>query len=144
MKHGKHVCKLNRNSSHRRCLFANMLKSLITNGRIKTTIPKAKELRRYADKMITISKKNTLHAKRLAVAKMMIRPNFLTPRERKEAKENEAKKAKIFNSDRFVLETLFNDLRVRFEKRNGGYTRIIKKDFRVGDNAGMCFIEFVE
>jgi len=121
-----------------------MLKSLITNGRIETTIPKAKELRRYADKMITISKKNTLHAKRLAVAKMMIRPNALTPKERREAKENEAKKAKIFNSDRFVLETLFNDLRVRFEERNGGYTRIIKKDFRVGDNAKMCFIEFVE
>jgi large subunit ribosomal protein L17 len=75
MRHLKDTCKLNRTSSHRRCLFANMLKSLIEHGRIETTIPKAKALRRYADRMVTLAKENTLASKRRAIAELMVRYN---------------------------------------------------------------------
>ncbi len=68
MRHLNNTCKLNRTSSHRRCMFANMLKSLITHERIETTLPKAKALRRYADRMITLAKKNTLTSRRQAIA----------------------------------------------------------------------------
>ena len=80
MRHLNQTCKLNRTTSHRRCMFANMLKSLITHGRLKTTVPKAKALRRYADRMITLAKKGTLAARRQAIAELMIRFNTLTPK----------------------------------------------------------------
>jgi large subunit ribosomal protein L17 len=141
MRHGKHTFKIGRTGSHNRCLIANMLKSLVQSGRIETTIAKAKELRRHADKLITIAKKNTLASRRLAVARMMIRFNRLTPKEAKLVKKGDLSSC---NGDRLVINKLFGDLRVRFENRKGGYTRIIKKDFRQGDQAPTCYIEYLQ
>lgn len=140
MRHLKDTCKLNRTSSHRRCMFANMLKSLIANEKIETTVPKAKELRRYADKMITLAKKNTLAARREAISQMMIRFNTLTDKEARAARNGEKDS---YNTDRVVIEKLFSQLGTRFASRNGGYTRIIKSRRRVGDNAQTCIIEYL-
>lgn len=141
MRHLNQTCKLNRTTSHRRCMFANMLKSLIVNKRIETTIPKAKALRRYADQMVTLAKKNTLAARRQAIGELMVRFNKLTPKqERLHKKEG---KDHFFNDDRIVIDELFA-LAERFSSRNGGYTRIIKKGHRVGDNAEICYIEYLE
>lgn len=140
MRHLNQTCKLNRTTSHRRCMFANMLKSLITHGRIETTVPKAKALRRYADRMVTLAKKNTLVARRQAIAELMIRFNPLTPKERRAAKAGDTS---AYNDDRFVIDKLFGELGIRFAERNGGYTRIVKKAHRVGDNAETCIIEYL-
>ena len=142
MRHLKRRSKLGKTSSHRRCMIANMLKSLIENGRIETTLPKGKELKRYADKIITLAKKDTISAKRLAKAKLMIRFNPLTSKEKRKVKE---KDYSSYNVDRRVIKKLFSELKDRFLKRNGGYTRIIKTDKnRVGDGSKKCFIEFLE
>lgn len=141
MRHLNRTCKLNRTTSHRRCMFANMLKSLITNGRIETTVAKAKALRRYADQMVTLAKKNTLASRRQAIAELMIRFNSLTPKEQRAAKDGDYS---AYNDDRFVIDKLFGELGTRFADRNGGYTRITKQGFRVGDNAPICVIEYIE
>lgn len=141
MRHGKHTFKVGRTSSHRRCLIANLLKSLIEHGRIETTVTKAKELKRHADRMVTLAKKNTLATRRLAIAKLMIRYNKLTP---KEARACKAGDTSSYNTDRTVIGKLFDDLGVRFASRNGGYTRIIRKAPRTGDNAPSCIIEYLE
>ena len=140
MRHGKDTFKIGRTASHRRCMIANMLKSLIEHGRIETTERKAKELRRHADQMITLAKKNTLASRRRAVAELMITYNTLTTKEARAAK---AGKSNCQNTDRKVIGKLFGELASRFATRNGGYTRIIKKDFRIGDNAPSCFIEYL-
>lgn len=140
MRHLNNTCKLNRTSSHRRCLFANMLKSLIDNERIETTVPKAKALRRYADRMITLAKKGTLAARRQAISQMMIRFNSLTDKEARAAKNGDTS---AYNTDRNVIEKLFGNLGPRFASRNGGYTRIVKSRRRVGDNAQTCIIEYL-
>jgi len=140
MRHLKDTCKLNRTSSHRRCMFANMLKSLVDNERIETTVPKAKALRRYADKLITLAKKNTLASRRRAIAELMIRFNSLTDKEQRAAKAGDTS---AYNTDRKVIDKLFGVLGVRFSSRNGGYTRIIKSARRVGDNAQKCIIEYL-
>jgi len=121
-------------------MFANMLKSLIENERIETTVPKAKALRRYADRMITLAKKNTLASRRQAIGQMMIRFNPLTD---KEARAARAGDKSAYNTDRQVIEKLFGTLGTRFATRNGGYTRIIKSRRRVGDNAQTCVIEYL-
>lgn len=141
MRHLNQTCKLNRTSSHRRCMFANMLKSLITTGKIETTVPKAKALRRYADRMVTLAKRNTLASRRQAIAEMMIRYNTLTPKERRAAKQGDTS---AYNDDRFVIDKLFGELGPRFATRQGGYTRIVKHGFRVGDNAAVCTIEYLQ
>lgn len=140
MRHLKDTCKLNRTSSHRRCMFANMLKSLIQFGQIETTLPKAKELRRYADQMVTLAKKNTLADRRRAIAILMIRYNTLTPKEARAAKEGDTS---AYNADRQVIDILFGQIGPRFAQRDGGYTRIVKGDRRVGDNAQNCIIEYL-
>lgn len=140
MRHLKDTCKLNRTSSHRRCMFANMLKSLIEHGRIETTVEKAKALRRHADKMITLAKKNTLAARRDAVADLMIQFNSLTEKEKRAVRQGDTSS---YNRDRQVISFLFEELGPRFANRQGGYTRIIKKDRRVGDNAQTCIIEYL-
>ncbi|MEI8365090.1 MAG: 50S ribosomal protein L17 [Parachlamydiaceae bacterium] len=140
MRHLNDTCKLNRTSSHRRCLFANMLKSLIVHGRIETTVPKAKALRRYADRMVTLAKKNTLASRRQAISQMMIRFNTLTDKEERAARAGDTSG---YNDDRFVVDKLFSQLGTRFASRNGGYTRIIKSRRRVGDNAQTCIIEYL-
>ena len=140
MRHGKDRFKIGRTASHRRCLIANMLKSLIDSGRIETTERKAKQLKRHADKMITLAKKNTLASRRRAIAELMINYNPLTTKEARAAK---AGNKQSYNADRRVIDKLFGELSQRFAERNGGYTRVIKKDFRVGDNAPMCYIEYL-
>lgn len=140
MRHGNQTCKLNRTTSHRRCMFANMLKALVTHESIETTVPKAKALRRYADRLITLAKKGTLPARRQAIAELMIRFNTLTPKEQRAAKAGDTSS---YNDDRLVIGKLFDELSTRFARRNGGYTRIIKKGYRVGDNAQICVIEYL-
>ncbi len=140
MRHGKDTFKIGRTASHRRCLIANMLKSLIEHERIETTVRKAKELRRHADQMITLAKKNTLSSRRKAIAEMMIVFNALSTKEARAAKAGDTS---AYNGDRKVMSKLFGDLAQRFSTRNGGYTRIIKKENRIGDNAQSCFIEFL-
>ena len=140
MRHLKDTCKLGRTSSHRRCMFANMLKSLVDNERIETTVSKAKALRRYADKLITLAKKNTLATRRQAIAELMISFNSLTEKEKRLARNGDTS---AYNTDRKVIDKLFGSLGQRFATRNGGYTRIIKGKHRVGDNAQTCLIEYL-
>lgn len=142
MRHLKNTCKLNRTTSHRRCMFANMLKSLVDHGRLETTVPKAKALRRYADQLITLAKKNTLASRRKAIAELMIQYNTLSEKEKRDVKNGDKSS---YNADRRVIEHLFGVLGPRFAARNGGYTRIIKQaDRRVGDGSQLCFIEYLE
>lgn len=114
MRHGKSGRKLNRNTSHRMAMFRNMVTSLLQHERIYTTVPKAKELRRWADWMITLGKRGDLHARRQALA--VIR-------------------------EKAVIHKVFAELGPRFQNRPGGYTRIIKVGYRRGDAAPMCILE---
>jgi large subunit ribosomal protein L17 len=117
MRHRKKGRKLNRTASHRRATLRNMATSLFRHGRIRTTTAKAKELRPYAERLITLAKRGDLHARRLAAAKIQ---------------------------DRQVLGTLFDDLGPRYAERPGGYTRILKLGSRKGDAAEMSLIELVD
>lgn len=140
MRHRKDLHKLGRTTSHQRALFANMLKSLILHERMITTVAKAKHLRRYADQMVTLAKKGTLAARREAIAQLMITFNPLSSKEAREAKEG---KEGGYNDDRKIIKKLFSTLGPRFEKRAGGYTRIVKGYRRVGDGAETCLIEYL-
>ncbi|CAM4128040.1 50S ribosomal protein L17 [Comamonas aquatilis] len=117
MRHGHGLRKLNRTSSHRKAMLQNMMNSLIEHEAIKTTVPKAKELRRVIEPMITLAKVDTVANRRLAFDRLR---------------------------DRDSVTKLFNVLGPRNAKRPGGYTRILKMGFRVGDNAPMAFVELVE
>ena len=109
--------KLNRTSSHRKALFKNLSNSLIINEQIKTTLPKAKDLRSIVEKIITLGKNDNLHSKRKVFSLL---------------RSNES------------VNKVFNILSKRYIKRNGGYTRVLKAGFRYGDSAPMAIIEFVE
>src|ERR1044071_7306292 len=115
MRHGKHTFKIGRTSSHRRCMLANMLKSLVEHERIETTVTKAKELRRHADRVITLAKENTLASRRRVIADLMITYNRLTSKEAREVKKGNT--AAIYNSDRQVIHKLFGELSQRFSTR---------------------------
>lgn len=141
MRHKKDTRKFSRTTSHRRCMFANMLKDLIVKEKITTTVPKAKNLRRLADQMITLAKDNTLACRRRAIAKLMIRFNKLTSKEARAAKEGDHS---VYNNDRLVINKLFDELGPRFSERQGGYTRITRLGRRVGDDATTCIIEYIE
>jgi len=117
MRHGNGLRKLNRTSSHRLAMLQNMMNSLIEHEAIKTTLPKAKELRRVIEPMITLAKQPTVANKRLAFDRLR---------------------------DRDSVVKLFNELGPRYKTRPGGYTRILKMGFRVGDNAPMAFVELVD
>ncbi|MEM9684408.1 MAG: 50S ribosomal protein L17 [Pseudomonadota bacterium] len=117
MRHGISGRKLNRKSQHRRAMFSNMAAALIKHEQIKTTLPKAKELRSVVDKLITLGKKGRLHDRRRAFA--MLRDDATTAK-------------------------LFETLGPRYQDRNGGYTRVIKAGFRYGDAAPMAIIELVD
>ena len=117
MRHGNGLRKLNRTSSHRLAMLRNMANSLIEHEAIKTTVPKAKELRRVVEPLITLAKEPTLANKRLAFDRLRNRDNVVK---------------------------LFNVLGPRFQTRPGGYTRILKMGFRVGDNAPMALVELVD
>lgn len=141
MRHRKNTFKVGRTGSHRRAMLSNMMKSLIENERIETTLVKAKELRRHADKMITLAKKNTLAAKRSAIATLKVAFNPLSSKEAREAKKGEKV---AYSRDRLVIDKLFGPLRERFAERKGGYTRIIRSGDRIGDNAPTCYIEYLK
>ena len=141
MRHGKHTFKVGRTGSHRRAMLSNMMKSLIENERICTTVVKAKELRRHAEKMITLAKKNTLASKRNAISTLKVAFNPLSSKEAREVKGGDKDS---YSRDRFVIDKLFGELRERFSTRNGGYTRIIRKGDRIGDSAPTCYIEYLK
>jgi large subunit ribosomal protein L17 len=117
MKHQIKGRKLNRNSAHRKALMRNLSIALISNERIKTTLPKAKELRPFVEKILTIAKKDNLANRRLLISL-------------------------LGNTD--IADKLFKDIAPRILKRNGGYTRIMKNGFRVGDKAPMAVMELVD
>jgi len=117
MRHGNGLRKLNRTSAHRKAMLQNMMNSLIEHEAIKTTLPKAKELRRVIEPMITLARADSVANRRLAFARLR-------------------------NSD--SVTKLFTDLGPRFKARPGGYTRILKMGFRVGDNAPMAYVELVD
>ncbi len=117
MRHGHGLRKLNRTSSHRLAMLQNMMNSLIEHEAIKTTLPKAKELRRVIEPMLTLGKEPTLSNKRLAFNRLRNRDNVVK---------------------------LFAELGPRYKTRPGGYTRILKMGFRVGDNAPMALVELVD
>ena len=117
MRHGNSHRKLNRTHEHRKAMFSNMICSLIEHEQIKTTLPKAKELKRIADKCASIGKKGDLHSRRIAYSRL---------------KQDHA------------VKKLFETLAPRYKDRNGGYTRVIKAGFRYGDMAPMAVIEFIE
>ena len=117
MRHRNGLRKLNRTSAHRQAMLRNMCNSLITHEAIKTTLPKAKELRMAVEPLITLAKEATLSNRRLAFDR---------------------------TRDRDVVTKLFNVLGPRYNARPGGYTRILKMGFRVGDNAPMAFVELVD
>jgi large subunit ribosomal protein L17 len=117
MRHGNSNRKLNRTSSHRKAMFANMSASLIKHEQIVTTLPKAKELRPIVEKLITLGKRGDLHARRQAIAQMR---------------------------DETQVAKLFAVVGPRYKERNGGYIRILKAGFRYGDNAPLAVIELVD
>ncbi|MFZ2405346.1 MAG: 50S ribosomal protein L17 [Methylobacter sp.] len=117
MRHRKSGRKFNINSSHRKALFSNMVSSLFKHELIKTTLPKAKELRSYAEPLITLSKEDSVAKRRLAFSRLR---------------------------DRDVVTKLFNELGPRYKNRAGGYLRIMKCGFRPGDDAPMAYVELVD
>ncbi|MCL4125746.1 UNVERIFIED_CONTAM: hypothetical protein GTU68_047155 [Idotea baltica] len=117
MRHKKANSKLGRTPSHKRALLRNLATSLVIHDRIETTLPKAKALRRVADKLVTLGKRNTLHHRRQAMS---------------------------FLFKRTAVHKLFEEIAPRYEERNGGYTRVVRTRKRPGDNAQMAIIEFVE
>ena len=117
MRHKLSGRKLNRTSSHRRALFANLAKALIENESIQTTLPKAKELRPYIEKMLTKARLNTLHVRRQLVSAL---------------------------GSELLVKKFIEEIAPRFKARSGGYTRIVKAGFRYGDNAPMAVIQFVD
>ena len=117
MRHGKKGRKLNRTASHRKAMFANMAAALVKHEQIVTTLPKAKELRRIVDKLITLGKRGDLHARRQAISRMR---------------------------DKDQAAKLFDVLGPRYKERNGGYTRVLKAGFRYGDSAPMAVLELVD
>lgn len=117
MRHGIAHRKLNRTASHRKAMFANMAASLIEHEQIVTTLPKAKEMKPFMDKLITLAKKGDLHARRQAISK-------------------------VRNKD--AVKKLFDVFGERYKDRNGGYTRVLKAGFRFGDNAPRAVIELVD
>ncbi|MDP6474520.1 MAG: 50S ribosomal protein L17 [Alphaproteobacteria bacterium] len=117
MRHRNSGRKLNRNSSHRRAMFRNMATALLKHEQIKTTLPKAKELRPVVERMITLGKRGSLHSRRQALS---------------------------YLQDEKIVRKLFDGLAERYENRAGGYTRVLKAGFRYGDSAPMAYIELVD
>jgi large subunit ribosomal protein L17 len=115
MRHLNQGRKLNRTSAHRKALFRNLVLALVKHERIKTTDAKAKELRRYADRMVTLGKRGDLAARRLAFS---------------------------FMQSRDAVQRVFDEIAPRFKERNGGYTRVVKFGFRRGDAAPLSIVEF--
>jgi large subunit ribosomal protein L17 len=118
MRHRLSGRKLNRTSAHRKAMFGNLAAALIKHEQIKTTLPKAKDLRSVVDSLITLGKRGDLHARRIAISRL--------------------------HGDRVLAEKLFSTLADRYRDRKGGYTRVLKAGFRYGDSAPMAIIELVD
>lgn len=128
MRHMKHTAKLNRNCGHRKAMLVNLVCSLIEHDQIKTTLIRAKELRRFAERLVTLAKRgDNAHQRQQVYAALKIN----TPADQAQTKK-------------LVLDKIFTDLAVRFATRPGGYTRILRLSNRVGDGAPLCLIQFVE
>lgn len=141
MRHRKNTFKVGRDCGHRRSLIANMLKALIENERIVTSETKAKYLKRHADKMVTLAKKNTLASRRQAIGELMVRFNALTSKETRAAKNGDTS---VYNSDRKIMHKLFVDLGPRFAERQGGYTRVVRTSaMQKGDRSTKCILEYL-
>lgn len=119
MRHRRAGRKLNKTSSHRKAMFANMASALLKHEQIVTTLPKAKELRPIVERLITLGKRGSLHARRQAVSKLPV-------------------------SDKEIVQKLFDTLAERYKERSGGYTRVLKAGFRHGDAASVAVIELVD
>ena len=119
MRHRKAGRKLNKTSTHRKAMFANMASALLKHEQIITTLPKAKELRPIVERLITLGKRGSLHARRQAISKLPA-------------------------SDKEIVQKLFDVLAERYKERNGGYTRVLKVGFRHGDAAPVAVIELVD
>jgi large subunit ribosomal protein L17 len=117
MRHGFHGRRLNRTASHRKAMFANMAVSLVKHEQIKTTLPKAKDMRRVIDRLVTLGKRGDLHARRQALSILR---------------------------DTAITDKLFDELATRYKERSGGYSRVLKAGFRYGDMAPMAIIELVD
>lgn len=117
MRHNMSGRKLNRTSAHRKALFMNLAQALIKHEQITTTLPKAKDLRPYVEKLVTLAKRGDLHARRQAISQIQ---------------------------DKDIVAKLFSAIAERYKERNGGYTRVLKAGFRYGDNAPLAIIEFVD
>ena len=117
MRHRQSFRKLNRTSTHRKAMFSNLASALLLHEQITTTLPKAKELRRYVEKMISLGKKGTLHARKQAIS-------FLRNEE--------------------IVRKLFSEVSDRYQAREGGYTRVLRAGYRYGDNAPLAVIELVD
>ena len=117
MRHQKQGRKLNRTASHRKAMFANMAAALINHEQITTTLPKAKELKPFVEKLVTLAKRGDLHARRIAISRVR---------------------------DEAMVKKLFEAIGPRYEDRHGGYTRVLRAGFRYGDNAPVAVIEFVD
>jgi len=117
MRHGNAHRKLNRTAEHRRAMFANMAAALIKHEQITTTLPKAKDLRPIVEKLVTLGKQGSLHARRQAIAEIR---------------------------DVAMVKKLFDVIGPRYQSRNGGYTRVLKAGYRYGDSAAVAVIEFVD
>jgi large subunit ribosomal protein L17 len=136
MRHRKSGRKLNRNATHRLALFRNLTMSLIQHERIITTLPKAKAVRPFVERLITIAKQNTLHARRLVIAR-------LGPMAEAVVKPETDDKGEADN--RTVVQKLFSDIAPRFATRPGGYTRILKRhEVRLGDAGATAFLELLK
>ena len=118
MRHRMSGRKLNRTSAHRKAMFGNLAAALIKHEQIKTTLPKAKELRSVVDRLITLGKRGDLHARRIAISRL--------------------------HGDKKMADKLFSTLSDRYQDRAGGYTRLIKSGFRYGDSAPMAILELVD
>jgi large subunit ribosomal protein L17 len=117
MRHGFHGRRLNRTASHRKAMFANMAVSLVKHEQIKSTLPKAKDMRRVIDRLVTLGKRGDLHARRQALSILR---------------------------DTAITDKLFDELATRYKERSGGYSRVLKAGFRYGDMAPMAIIELVD
>jgi large subunit ribosomal protein L17 len=121
-------------------MLANLLKELIHREAVETTVAKAKEVRRHADRLVTMAKDGTLASRRRAIAALMVRHNHLTSKEARQARSGDLSS---YNTDRHVVRKLFEELGPRFKERQGGYTRLVRTRNRVGDDAQLCILEFV-
>lgn len=135
MRHLKRTAKLGRTSEHRNAMLANLVSSLILHKRVTTTLAKAKAARSVADKMVTLGKKGTIHARRLAAGRLHYQGRSLT-----QSKEERKK----WRADNDVVHILFDQIAPVFKDRKGGYTRVVQLGERRGDVAKMAILEFVE